>query len=108
MIARAIQGKKVHPDVMMWAQTDTPSYNMAKHYGEAKIIEDAGGKIYHQTCAGMNMLSKDWGSNFTVATSSFKQIKIFGGLGHSLTFASLPELINAAVTGRYTSSRWAR
>lgn len=107
-IARAIQGKKVHPDVMMWAQTDTPSYNMAKHYGEAKIIEDAGGKIYHQTCAGMNMLSVDWGGDFTVATSSFKQIKIFGGLGHSLIFASLPELINAAVTGRYTPSRWVR
>jgi hypothetical protein len=56
----------------------------------------------------MNMLSVDWGGDFTIATSSFKQIKIFGGLGHSLIFASLPELINAAVTGRYTPSRWVR
>ena len=105
-IARLIKGKKVHKDVMLWVQTDTPSYYMAKHYGDAKIIEDAGGKIYHQTCWGMNALSVDWGSDFTVATNSFKQFKIFGGLGHKVIFASLPELINAAVTGKYTSSRW--
>lgn len=105
-IARLIKGKKVHKDVMLWVQTDTPSYYMAKHYGDAKIIEDAGGKIYHQTCWGMNALSVDWGSNFTVATNSFKQFKIFGGLGHKVIFASLSELINAAVTGKYVSTRW--
>jgi hypothetical protein len=105
-IARAIKGKKVHPEVMMWVQTDTPSYHMARHYGEAKIIEEAGAKIYHQTCAGMDMLAVDWGSDFNVATNSFKQVKIFGGLGHGMIFASLPELIDAAITGRYQSSRW--
>jgi predicted aconitase len=105
-IAQAIKGKKVHKDTMLWVQTDTPSYYMAQHYGDARIIEDAGGKIYHQTCWGMNALSVDWGSNFNVATNSFKQFKIFGGLGHGVIFASLPELINAAVTGKYVSTRW--
>ena len=105
-IARAIKGKKVHKDVYLWVQTDTPSYLMAQHYGEAKIIEDAGGKIYHQTCWGMNALSVDWGSDFTVATNSFKQFKIFGGLGHKVIYGSLKELINAAVTGKYTSTRF--
>jgi predicted aconitase len=105
-IARALKGKKVHKDVYLWVQTDTPSYHMARHYGDAKVIEDAGGKIYHQTCWGMNALSVDWGSNFNVATNSFKQFKIFGGLGHGVIFGSLPELINAAVTGKYVSSRW--
>jgi predicted aconitase len=105
-IAQAIKGKKVHKDTMLWVQTDTPSYYMAQFYGDAKIIEDAGGKIYHQTCWGMNALSVDWGSNFNVATNSFKQFKIFGGLGHGVIFASLPELINAAVTGKYVSTRW--
>lgn len=105
-IAEAIKGKKVHKDVMLWIQTDTPSYYMAKHYGDAKIIEDAGGKIYHQTCWGMNALSVDWGSDFNVATNSFKQFKIFGGLGHGVIFGSLNELINAAVTGNYVSTRF--
>ncbi|MHC1745426.1 MAG: aconitase X [Syntrophobacteraceae bacterium] len=105
-IARAIKGKTVHKDVMLWVQTDTPSYYMAQHYGDARIIEEAGGKIYHQTCCGMDQLSVDWGSDFNVATNSFKQFKIFGGLGHGMIFGSLPELINAAVTGEYVPSRW--
>lgn len=105
-IARALKGKKVHKDVMLWVQTDTPTYYMAQHYGDAQIIEEAGGKIYHQVCWGMNALSVDWGSDFTVATNSFKQFKIFGGLGHKVIFGSLPELINAAVTGEYDSTRW--
>jgi cis-L-3-hydroxyproline dehydratase len=105
-ISRALKGKKVSKDVMLWVQTDTPSYHMARHYGEARIIEEAGGKIYHQTCAGMNMLSVDWGGDFNLATNSFKQIKIFGGLGHGTIFGSLPDLINAAVTGRFVSTRW--
>ncbi|MDT8989329.1 aconitase X catalytic domain-containing protein [Curvibacter sp. APW13] len=105
-IAKAIEGKKVNKDVMMWVQTDTPSYMMAKHYGEAKIIEEAGAKIYHQTCAGMNQLSENWGTNYNVATNSFKQVKIFGGLGPGMIFGSLPDLVNAAVTGRFVSTRW--
>ncbi|HIK17980.1 MAG TPA: aconitase X catalytic domain-containing protein [Leptolyngbyaceae cyanobacterium M33_DOE_097] len=105
-IAQALKGKKVNKDVMLWVQTDTPSYYMAQHYGDAQIIEEAGGKIYHQTCWGMNALSVDWGSDFTVATNSFKQFKIFGGLGHKVIFGSLDELINAAVTGVYDSTRW--
>jgi hypothetical protein len=56
----------------------------------------------------MDMLAVDWGSDFNVATNSFKQVKIFGGLGHGMIFASLPELIDAAVTGRYHPSRWQR
>ena len=53
-VARLLKGKKVKEGVMLWVQTDTPNYHMAHHYGDAKIIEDAGGKIYHQTCMAMN------------------------------------------------------
>jgi hypothetical protein len=107
-IARAIKGKKVNKNVMLWVQTDTPTYHMAKHYGDAKIIEDAGGKIYHQTCWGMNQLAVPavWGTKFNVLTNSFKQYKIFGGYGNGTIFGSLSELINAAVTGKYVPSRW--
>ena len=49
-VARLVKGKKVKEGVMLWVQTDTPNYHMAHEYGDAKIIEDAGGKIFHQTC----------------------------------------------------------
>lgn len=35
-IARAIKGKKVHPEVMMWVQTDTPSYNMSSQRDDSE------------------------------------------------------------------------
>lgn len=54
----------------------------------------------------MNALSVDWGSDFTVATNSFKQLKIFAGLGHKVVFGRLKELVNAAVTGKYASTRF--
>ena len=38
-VARLLKGKKVKEGVMVWVQTDTPSYHMAHHYGDAKIIE---------------------------------------------------------------------
>ena len=39
-IARLLKGKKVKEGVMLWVQTDTPSYHMAHQYGDAQIIED--------------------------------------------------------------------
>ena len=52
-VARLLKGKKVKEGVMLWVQTDTPNYHMAHQYGDAQIIEEAGGKIYHQTCMVM-------------------------------------------------------
>ena len=43
----------------------------------------------------------------TVATDSFKYIKLGGGMGQSWIFVNPPALIDAAVTGVFTpSARW--
>jgi predicted aconitase len=106
-VARLLKGKKVKPGVMLWVQTDTPSYHMAHHYGDAKIIEEAGGKIYHQTCMGMNPVPQ-YPNGTTVGTTSFKYVKLGGGWKNlNWIFANPPALINAAVTGVFTpSARW--
>jgi predicted aconitase len=104
-IARLVEGRKVSPNVHMWVQTDTPSYQMAKHNGEAKIIEDAGGKIYHSTCMGMNPV-RTWSHDLNIATNSFKYVKLGGGFGQGWHFGAVPDLIDAAVTGRFVSTRW--
>jgi predicted aconitase len=59
-IARLIEGKKVNENVYFWVQTDTPSYYLAHHHGEAQVIEKAGGKIFPSTCFGLLPL-RDWG-----------------------------------------------
>lgn len=104
-IAGLIEGKKVNDNVYFWAQTDTPTYYMAHHHGEAQVIEKAGGKIYHSTCFGLLPL-RDWGNDLNIATNSFKGIKLFGGQGQGWIFGAIPDLINAAVTGKFVSTRW--
>lgn len=104
-IAQMIEGKKVNDNVYFWVQTDTPTYYMAHHFGEAGVIEKAGGKIYHSTCFGLVPL-RDWGNDLNIATNSFKGVKLFGGQGQGWMFGAMPDLINAAVTGRFVSTRW--
>ncbi|MBU1275761.1 MAG: aconitase X catalytic domain-containing protein [Proteobacteria bacterium] len=104
-IASMIEGKKVNDNVYFWVQTDTPTYYMAHHHGEADIIEKAGGKIYHSTCFGLLPI-RDWGNDLNIATNSFKGVKLFGGQGQGWIFGAMPDLINAAVTGKFESTRW--
>lgn len=108
-VARLLKGRKVKEGVQLWVQTDTPTYYMAHHYGDAKIIEDAGGKIYHQTCMAMTPF-RHYPKHLTIATSSFKYTKLcagFGAEGTTWIYANPDMLINAAVTGAFTpSERW--
>jgi predicted aconitase len=105
-IAQLVKGKKVKEGVKLWVQTDTPSYHMAHHYGDAKIIEDAGGKIYHQTCMAMTPM-RHYPAGLTVATDSFKYCKLASGFGQKWIFANPDALVNAAITGVFTpTARW--
>ncbi len=106
-VARLLKGKKVKEGVMLWMQTDTPTYHMARHYGDAQTIEEAGGKIYHQTCMIMTPF-RHYPMPITIGTTSFKYSKLGGGFpGTSWIFGNPPALIDAAVTGVFTpSARW--
>ncbi|MBF0529108.1 MAG: DUF521 domain-containing protein [Deltaproteobacteria bacterium] len=104
-IARLVKGKKLKEGVCLWIQTDTPSYWMAHQYGDTKIIEEAGGKIFHQTCTAMIPM-RYYPKNLTIATDSFKFVKLGGGFGNNWIFGTVPDLINAATTGRFISTRW--
>ena len=91
---------------MLWVQTDTPNYYLAHQYGDAKIIEEAGGKIFHQTCMVMTPF-RHYPRPITIGTDSFKYCKLGGGFGNSWIFGNPPALVNAAVTGAFTpSARW--
>ena len=106
-IARLVKGKKVKEGVMLWVQTDTPSYLMAHQYGDAQIIEAAGGKIYHQTCMAMAPV-RHFPKGAVYATDSFKYAKLGAGFFPGPIIFGNPEaLVNAAVTGVFTpTARW--
>jgi len=98
-VARLVKGRKVKPGVMLWVQTDTPTYFMAQHYGDTKTIEDAGGKIYHQTCMAMTPI-RHYPQGCVFATSSFKYTKLGAGfMPGPIIYANPEALVNAAVTG---------
>jgi predicted aconitase len=105
-IARLVKGRKVKEGVMLWVQTDTANYHLAHHYGDAQIIEEAGGKVYHQTCMAMTPI-RHYPKGTTIATDSFKYVKLGGGFGPSWIFGNPEALVNAAVTGVFTpTARW--
>jgi hypothetical protein len=91
---------------MLWIQTDTANYHLAHHYGDAQIIEEAGGKVYHQTCIAMTPI-RHYPKDVTIATDSFKYVKLGGGFGPKWIFGNPEALVNAAVTGVFTpTARW--
>jgi hypothetical protein len=45
------------------------------------------------------------GSDINIATNSFKAVKLMGGQGQGWMFGTMPDLINAAVTGKFVSTR---
>ncbi|MGO9287482.1 MAG: aconitase X [Polyangia bacterium] len=106
-VARLVKGKKVKEGVMLWVQTDTPSYHMAHHYGDAKVIEEAGGKIYHQTCMGMTPF-RHHPPGTVIGTDSFKYVKLCATFGdHHWIYANPASLVEAAITGVFKpSARW--
>ncbi|MGE5769976.1 MAG: aconitase X [Betaproteobacteria bacterium] len=105
-IARLVKGRKVKQGVKLWVQTDTPSYFMAQHYGDLKTIEEAGGHIFHQTCIAMTPI-RHYPKGTTIATDSFKYVKLGGGFGPNWIFGNPEALVNAAVTGVFTpTARW--
>ncbi|GAA3907989.1 aconitase X catalytic domain-containing protein [Sphingomonas limnosediminicola] len=108
-VARLIKGKKVKEGVQLWVQTDTPTYFMAQQYGDTKAIEDAGGKIYHQTCMAMTPF-RHYPENIVIATSSFKYVKLgagFGSEGTTWIYGNPESIVMAAVTGVFTpTARW--
>jgi predicted aconitase len=105
-IARLVKGKKVKEGVKLWVQTDTPTYYMAQHYGDTKAIEDAGGHIFHQTCIAMSPI-RHYPAGTTIATSSFKYVKLGGGFGPNWIYANPEALVNAAITGVFKpTTRW--
>jgi hypothetical protein len=47
-----------------------------------------------------------WDERANLATISFREIELFSALSGGWMFGAVPDLIDAAVTGRFVSRRW--
>jgi hypothetical protein len=52
------------------------------------------------------LMISGWDEKANFATNSFKEVKLFSALTGGWMFGTVPDLIDAAVTGRFVSRRW--
>jgi predicted aconitase len=100
-----LEGRHRTDGAHLWVQTGSATCHLAEQHGEAAIMERAGGEIYQQNRLGMLMISGlDEKTNF--ATNGIKEIKLSSALFDDWMFGTVPDLVDAAVTGRFVSRRW--
>ncbi len=103
-IARALAGKKIHPEVELWICTSTPIKTLAEQMGYAKLIEDAGALLVCETCpahAPNKAMAKLKGYR-TITTDSAKMAHYAAGeVGFPTHYGSTEKVIQAAIRKKW-------
>ncbi len=107
MVAKYLKGKKIHPNVDFMIWTVYQIKHMAEVNGYAKIIEDAGGKIYTSTCPptmGEGFLGKYKGLVF----DSYKMCRTCKSKADAnIYLGDVYSCIDAAISGKWEGrNRW--
>jgi len=106
-LAGMLDGKRVKDGIFFWVYTDRTIMELAETTGLRQRIERSGARVFHDACPVMIPHDRLFGPDKVFASDSVKMIRLTRGLGKpSWLFSSLPDLINAAVTGRFTCTRW--
>lgn len=106
-LADLLDGKKIREDVFFWIYTDQAIWGLAESSGVRERIERSGARLYHDACPVMIPHDKLFGPQKVFAADSVKMVRLIRGIGKpNFLFGSLPDLINAAVSGEFVSTRW--
>jgi len=102
----AIEGKRVHPNVMFWITTSSSTKMLAKRAGYVEILEKAGVTVVADTCACLLPLAhlQRMGKKgiHSVVTNSTKQAHLIPGCCYMEPhYGDLDKCIEAAVTGKW-------
>jgi predicted aconitase len=105
LVAEALDGKRVNPNVKLVVSTTALFRQMAEDMGYAGIIESAGGRITQDMCiafAGTQVSG-------TIATDSIKAAFFYSGFSSKTTrrvrFGTIQDCVRAAITGKWGVSR---
>ena len=98
--ARLIEGRRVHENCELWIFTPRAIKALADQNGYTKIIEDAGGHIFSDSCSAMSRAVPK--NTRVVAMDSAKQAHYLPAiLGVEAWFGTTADCIDAACTGRW-------
>ncbi|HEX5503032.1 MAG TPA: aconitase X catalytic domain-containing protein [Thermomicrobiales bacterium] len=104
-LARALHGRRVHPEVRLIATTNYHNYAVAAYLGHVGVIEEAGGLVVAGACFYLltpRELAERFGYH-TIVTDSAKLANIIAGYDYHPVFRPTEVCIEAAIEGRL---RW--
>lgn len=106
-LADLLEGKRINPEIFFWVYTDRSIWELAESSGVRERIEKTGARLFHDACPVMIPHDKIFGPTKVFAADSVKLVRLVRGIGKpNFLFGPLPDLINAAVTGEFVSTRW--
>jgi predicted aconitase len=98
-IALALKGKRLANGVRLWVCTAYATRANAQRLGYAKMISDAGGYVFCDTCPTNSMRVKAT----RIVTAGFKQAHYARGMiGAEVIVDHVQGCLNAALTGRWS------
>jgi predicted aconitase len=107
-IAVMLDGKRVHPDVVLFVATSAIKYDLARRMGIVEAIEGSGAVVVSGMCPGSSIFGR-YGKELgvrTVATNSAKNAHYIGAHSGGCVqthFGCARRCIEAAVSGRWRS-----
>lgn len=97
-LAQRMEGKKIHPSVVVWVFTSRAVYGWVQNSGMLKQLEDAGIVVFTDGCPLMYP-REQWDFK-VVMTNSVKMANYcYAQTGLGLAYGSLKACVNAAVKG---------
>lgn len=106
-VARLLEGRRVKQNVKFYVHTDHSTYSLAKEAGLIDKISAAGAMLTRDTCEFCMPVETMYGPDTVIATDSMKMRRLVAGKGKpTWRFGSLVDCVNAAVTGKFRSTRW--
>jgi cis-L-3-hydroxyproline dehydratase len=106
-LADLLEGKRIRDGLFFWIYTDQAIWTLAESSGLRERIERSGARLYHDACPVMIPHDRLFGPDKVFAADSVKMVRLIRGIGKpNFLFGPLPDLIDAAVTGEFVSTRW--
>lgn len=106
-LADLLEGKRIKEGIFFWVYTDQAIWQLAEASGLRERIERSGARLYHDACPVMIPHDRLFGPKKVFAADSVKMVRLIRGVGKpNFVFGSITDLINAAVTGEFVSTRW--
>lgn len=106
-VARFLDGRRVKDGVKFYIHTDHSTWSLAKESGLVDRITAAGALLTRDTCEFCMPVETMYGPETVIATDSMKMRRLVAGAGKpTWRFGSLVDCVNAAITGKFKSTRW--